>query len=89
MPLESFFCPVVDCGRPNPIPNGVASGGVTTYLAQIRYGCSQGYRLAGDASRVCQASGQWSGDDPECERKNNPPLLAHGSTLLNGSVEAS
>ena len=34
-----------------------------------RYSCDEGYTLDGNAVRVCQSSGEWSGTDPTCESK--------------------
>ena len=33
------------------------------------YTCNSGYELQGDSTRICQNSGQWSGDAPTCERE--------------------
>ena len=30
------------------------------------YSCSSGYRLAGDASRICETNEDWSGSPPYC-----------------------
>ena len=30
------------------------------------YSCTSGYRLSGDATRVCQMDGEWSGNEPSC-----------------------
>lgn len=34
------------------------------------YTCDYGFELSGNSQRVCQASGEWSGSDPTCERKS-------------------
>ena len=59
---------VVDCGRP---PFAFFSGAdttATTVGTVITYTCFSGRRLVGDRQRTCLASGEWSGDTPQCER---------------------
>ena len=40
---------------------GTGFGSVATYV------CDAGYILAGSLTRTCQASGEWSGEEPTCE----------------------
>ncbi|KAH3800010.1 hypothetical protein DPMN_153634 [Dreissena polymorpha] len=42
-----------------------------TYQSVIRYSCDErtGYSIDGDARRVCQADGTWSGRMPQCTRR--------------------
>ncbi|MGD0839412.1 MAG: hypothetical protein ABSB49_22480, partial [Polyangia bacterium] len=51
---------------PSTIANGVVSAPVTKYGATASYYCSSGYSLQGDAVRVCQMDGTWSGAPPTC-----------------------
>ena len=39
----------------------------TTYTSLATYSCNTGYELRGDSTRLCQASGTWSGDQPSCD----------------------
>ena len=65
---------VVDCGPlPNPV-NGQVNTTGTTYGQTATYSCNTGYRLLGDSTRTCQATGSWSGSAPTC----------HGTLLLSG-----
>lgn len=39
------------------------------YLSKVSYLCDDGYMVQGLISRLCEASGVWSGEDPVCVRK--------------------
>ena len=41
--------------------NGTAFGSIAIYS------CDDGYVLNGNEMRICQSSGEWSGDEPTCE----------------------
>jgi len=59
---------LVDCEEPVPPDNGtvfVTSG--TTYGAEVNYECDTGFRLVGNASNVCNQSGQWEPEPPTCQ----------------------
>uniref|UniRef100_A0A3Q3WSJ3 Uncharacterized protein n=1 Tax=Mola mola TaxID=94237 RepID=A0A3Q3WSJ3_MOLML len=60
----SQFCRY--CGWLSPPINGRKEG--TTYLqgAKVRLSCDDGFTLRGPEVRVCQATGQWSGEDTKC-----------------------
>ena len=57
------------CPCPSPPSNGsilcnesdLAGAG-----SRVTYSCHSGYYLVGSGSRICQASGNWSGTDPTC-----------------------
>lgn len=61
----SYFA-VLSCGWLSPPDNGEKEG--TTYLqgAKVRLSCNEGYNLKGSAVRLCQADGQWSGEETRC-----------------------
>ena len=40
---------------------------MTTITSLAFYYCDEGFRLSGEDTRVCQASGFWRGRDPTCE----------------------
>ena len=65
----SLLSTVVDCGAlPDPA-NGQVNDTAGTTLGQIAtYSCSTGYNLVGNSTRMCQATGVWSGSAPTCER---------------------
>ena len=42
----------------------------TTYNSTAIYICmNNGYRLVGESTRVCNANGSWSGNQPKCGGK--------------------
>ncbi|KAM6972968.1 CUB and sushi domain-containing protein 3-like [Aplochiton taeniatus] len=59
-------CIVVDCGHPGIPPNGLLSGDKFTFGSTVRYSCSGGRQLKGEASRSCQLNGHWSAPMPFC-----------------------
>lgn len=64
---------MVSCGWLAPPANGHKEG--LRYLegAVVRFGCNEGYSLAGPESSTCQADGKWSTPTPECQ-PGEPPL---------------
>ena len=61
---------VLDCGAPQPLPNGSVSFNSTVYGSKATYSCAEGYKLtAGNPLMQCQADGEWSGAVPRCERE--------------------
>jgi len=63
---------VVDCGEPNvPVNGTVAVSNDTTYGAEVYFACDTGFRLEGNASSVCQLSGQWEPGTPICQIVGN------------------
>ena len=70
-PYKTFYphlYTVVDCGRPPFVFFSGADTTATTVGTVITYTCFSGRRLVGDRQRTCLASGEWSGDTPQCER---------------------
>ena len=59
---------VVDCSALTNPPNGQVSTTGTTFGQTATYSCNMGYNLVGDTTRTCQATGNWSGSEPTCER---------------------
>lgn len=64
---------VVNCGTPDISTNGDVSAMLayssTVFNSTVEYTCDIGYDIHGNTSRVCLASGQWSGLAPECFSK--------------------
>ena len=61
---------MVDCGTLEDPEDGfvdISEGVVLGNTA--RYTCLEGFRLVGNASRMCTMSGRWSGSEPNCERE--------------------
>ena len=71
VPLYSFILSLVEAqctALENP------NNGVVTTTGQrpgdlASYSCNEGYIIQGDDTRVCQNSGEWSGDAPTCTGK--------------------
>ena len=49
--------------------NGTVSQPEDVFDSTATYECVQGFTLSDSTSRVCQASGMWSGSDPDCNSK--------------------
>lgn len=58
---------VINCGFPGAPVNGGLSGRDYSVGSEITYSCVRGYRLQGNRTRQCQASGVWSGQIPTCQ----------------------
>ena len=64
-----FFSTAVDCGTlTNPANGSVGHTAGTTFGQTATYTCDAGYSLVEGSSRVCQATGVWSGGAPTCQR---------------------
>ena len=66
------------------IPNGKTTVHRSSYQGVVEYTCNYGFRLVGDASRSCQADGEWSGEEPRCEEVRCPPPEAINSGNIRG-----
>ena len=60
----------VDCSTPKQLRNGTVNYDGTGYNMVVVYKCDEGYSLIGLSTRVCQSSGEWSGEEPFCEGKH-------------------
>ena len=60
-------CSPVDCQDPGTPANGDRMLVSTTFMSTVFYSCRLGYNLEGNQHRICQASGNWSGDLPICK----------------------
>ena len=66
-----FHLTVVDCGTPtNPVNGQVSHTSGTAFGHTATYICNTGYNLVGSSTRMCQATGAWSGSEPTCQRMN-------------------
>ena len=62
----------VECGTLNDTTNGrVSHPNGTTFEQTATYSCDTGYNLMGNSTRTCQATGNWSGNEPACISESN------------------
>ena len=84
----SLACEVMTCTEimASYFPGGTVIGGDFTYGAVVSFSCSEGYRLQGDSSITCQASGYWGGEIPVCDLVtcSEPDSISHGSVTAAG-----
>ncbi|XP_070827197.1 CUB and sushi domain-containing protein 1a isoform X2 [Chaetodon trifascialis] len=59
-------CLPVLCGDPGSPGGGFREGNIFSYRSEVRFYCHTPYLLVGSVSRVCQADGFWSGQQPAC-----------------------
>ncbi|KAG9338212.1 hypothetical protein JZ751_026965 [Albula glossodonta] len=62
-------CKPVTCPDPNVFENGMVHPNALKYYVgnETTYECSDGYKLWGSKTRVCQLNGKWSGSTPICD----------------------
>ena len=58
---------VVDCGDLDDPTNGQVLLNGITFGSTATYTCDPGFILTGAMERICQANGNWSGNEPTCE----------------------
>ena len=59
---------VVNCGNlTNPVNGQLSHTAGTTFGQTGTYRCNTGYNLVGDNTRICLATGVWSGSAPTCQ----------------------
>ncbi|KAK4305073.1 hypothetical protein Pmani_023017 [Petrolisthes manimaculis] len=81
-------CVPVDCGEPEKMSNGEVEASGTTLGVSIKYRCKPGYQLFGDQVRMCTSNATWSGNLPQCHRKDCGELEApeKGFAMGGGTV---
>lgn len=61
-------CVPIDCREPPVVPNSIVmDSGSHTFNSEVQYVCEVGFRLVGQKSSSCLATGVWSGQPPLCE----------------------
>ncbi|XP_028660616.2 LOW QUALITY PROTEIN: sushi, von Willebrand factor type A, EGF and pentraxin domain-containing protein 1 [Erpetoichthys calabaricus] len=84
-------CTPVSCGRPSPPLHGIVIGTRYSYKDKVQYFCQPGYKLQGNAERICQANKSWSGMDPVCSSLTCeiPSLLDKGYAVYDNLTVGS
>ncbi|XP_063877551.1 sushi, von Willebrand factor type A, EGF and pentraxin domain-containing protein 1-like isoform X4 [Scylla paramamosain] len=67
---EIPVCLPVDCGALEIPSNGRLDYFSTVLHSKAWYYCNAGYQIFGEAVRTCTANATWSGNDPQCFRKD-------------------
>ena len=65
--MMSPFLTAVKCGILTSPANGRVSHTAGTFGQAATYSCNTGYTCVGVSTRVCQATGVWSGIAPTCQ----------------------
>ena len=66
--ISFFLWTVVDCGTLTSTANGqIRHANGTTFRQTATHSCDTGYILMGESTRMCQATGVWSGSAPICQ----------------------
>ena len=88
-------CRIIQCNKPHNVAHGEVdfNKNQLNFGSTIQYSCHIGYEIVGANSRVCGASGEWEGAEPECVRIRCPvpriPLHGEqdiGSLVVGGRV---
>lgn len=74
--IESNSDIAVPCQRLSGIANGQVqfSSDNLQQGTTATYTCQGGYNLNGNSVRTCQSNGQWSGQEPRCDRAQGKPV---------------
>lgn len=70
---------MVDCKHPGAIENGrvIIMNDTTTYNSAAEYHCIPHFQRMGPYMRKCLDDGQWSGEQPYCQRKFTHSIFSH------------
>ncbi|XP_071743546.1 uncharacterized protein [Lepeophtheirus salmonis] len=86
-------CVEVQCDHPSSTKDGFIEvsnfKGSYVYGSRATYHCNPGFILWGNATRLCNAQGKWTGETPQCQpiACGDPITFPHASVaMLNGST---
>ena len=87
MTVLLFFFVGMMCEALDPPTYGSVTNN-TAVNSQAIYTCSSGFALVGQSSRICQANGTWSGEEPLCEFDLHGCGLHYYGNVLLESIAA-
>ena len=62
----------MDCPELESPQNGTVTQEERIYPNEAEYSCDDGFELEGEAVRMCQIDGEWTGEAPICEEIPTP-----------------
>lgn len=79
-------CDPINCGDPGQVDHATRTGSDFSYNGEVSYECKDGYKMTGNKSLFCGASGSWvpSVDKVKCE----PPTLQDVQNSANYMIYA-
>ena len=66
----SVSCDRIICPRLQPLLHGYVTASSYEFNSTVTYTCTDGYILIGESKQFCNGSGQWSGEEPFCQKAN-------------------
>ncbi len=73
------------CDEPAPLENGIWIGSEFWEGKNVTYQCNEGYKLQGPSVRVCNETGEWTGEEPTCEPEVRKFNIIQQSTRRSSS----
>ena len=80
------LCREIQCFNPFTPRSSRIIGDDFSFNSSITYECEEGYRISGNAERVCQADGRWSGSAPSCILITCPVPQPNPNVIISGSL---
>ena len=80
-------CVAVNCGQPPFVDNAIIIDSEQhSFRSIVTYICDVGYKLVGQQSSTCLATGVWSGHQPSCKPIScgTPPHVQHAELFSDG-----
>ncbi|MGH0157663.1 UNVERIFIED_CONTAM: hypothetical protein FKN15_053815 [Acipenser sinensis] len=87
---QSPKCEAVKCHTLEAPQNGSMNCSDFRYNSSCQFSCAEGFDLKGAKSLTCRASGQWTGEPPQCEaiKCESPKTVAHGVLNCTHPIES-
>lgn len=87
---QSPVCEAVKCHTLEAPQNGSMNCSDFRYNSSCQFSCAEGFDLKGAESLTCRASGQWTGEPPQCEaiKCESPKTVDHGVLNCTQPIES-